>query len=593
MQIEMPLSPMPQSPELALPHPAAPRRLWMAFALVGLFWVGFFIVGRIEKPYFYGFLYSMASAALLLVLYSVWWWTNRGITLRQRLMGFALVVATGVLDGFVCHKSLWFALPTVGLPAVLATGTLWMLFVKISGVSWKRQGAVAVVALTWGYFALLRLDGADGDLQADVRWRWQPTEEDLFLAGRAAANNAPAPRPTGMESALRQDSGDWIAFRGANRDGVVHGTNIPTDWRTATPKQLWQRRVGPAWSSVVVIGDRLFTQEQRGQQETVVCYQADTGKELWVHEDAVRFEEAVSGAGPRATPTFANGRLYTMGATGILNCLDAKTDTRYWSQDVTADAGAKPPMWGYSSSPLVVGDLVIAFAGGKNQKGLLAYRCESGKLAWTADTGTDSYSSPQRITLDGKPQCLILTDAGLFAVEPATGSVLWQYGLAMPGAPRTAQPNLVGDGQLAAGSLEGPGVAMIHVGRDGSTWKTESVWATAQIKPEFPDFVVHQGHIYGFDVATFCCIDAASGERCWRDGRYGRGQVLLLADQGLLLVISEKGEAVLLAANPRQREERGKFQAVKGKTWNHPVIAHGRLYVRNAEWMACYELTAK
>jgi outer membrane protein assembly factor BamB len=131
---------------------------------------------------------------------------------------------------------------------------------------------------------------------------------------------------------------------------------------------------------------------------------------------------------------------------------------------------------------------------------------------------------------------------------------------------------------------------MIQVRQDGSSWKTEPVWSTTETKPEFPECVVHQGHIYVSDVSTFCCLDATTGERRWREGRYGRGQVLLLADQGLLLVTSDKGEVVLLAANPERREELGRFQAVKGKTWNHAVIAHGRLYLRNAEEMACYEL---
>jgi outer membrane protein assembly factor BamB len=591
MQAETMLRPIAQGQEPARSRPATPRRLWIAVALATLFWALFFIVGRIEKPYFYGFLYSMASAAVLVLLFSVWWWTNRGIRLGQRFFGLALVAGTGVLAGLLCHKSMWFGLLTLGLPAVLATWTLWMLFAKISGVSWARLGALAVVTLTWGYFTLLRVDGVDAGLQGDVRWRWELTAEERFLAGRGSVQNESI---LGGESVLRQGPGDWIAFRGAERDGVIHGTNLATDWKAHPPKQLWQQLVGPAWSSVVVIGDRLFTQEQRGQQETVVCYRADTGKELWVHEDTVRFEETVSGAGPRATPTFADGRLYAMGATGLLNCLDAATGKCYWSRDVATDAGAKPPMWGYSSSPLVVKDLVIAYAGGGNNKSLLAYRCNSGgEPVWTAAAGTDSYSSPQLTTLDGEPQCLMLTDEGLFAVDPATGSILWQHGLAMTGAPRTAQAHRVGDGRLVVGSLQGPGVAMIEVGRDGSAWKTEPVWTTTRMKPEFPECVVHKGHLYGFDLATFCCFDVATGERCWRQGRYGRGQVVLLADQSLLLVISEEGEAILLAANPRQSEELGRFQAVKGKTWNHPVIVHGRLYVRNAEEMACYELATK
>ena len=112
------------------------------------------------------------------------------------------------------------------------------------------------------------------------------------------------------------------------------------------------------------------------------------------------------------------------------------------------------------------------------------------------------------------------------------------------------------------------------------------------MKPEFPDFVVHDGHIYGFDGAIFCCLDLATGKRCWKEGRYGRGVVMLLANQSLLLVISESGEAVLLAANPERHQELGRFRALEGKTWNHPVIVRGRFYVRNAEEMACYEVGA-
>jgi hypothetical protein len=160
----------------------------------------------------------------------------------------------------------------------------------------------------------------------------------------------------------------------------------------------------------------------------------------------------------------------------------------------------------------------------------------------------------------------------------------------MPGAPRTAQAHVVGDRQLVAGSLAGPGVARMELTRNGDTWQAAEVWATTQLKPEFPDIVVHQDHAYGLEVGILSCIDLKTGKRLWKGGRYGRGQVMLLADQGVLLILSEAGEAVLLATNPRKHQELARFAALEGKTWNHPVIAHGRLHVRNAEEMACYEL---
>jgi outer membrane protein assembly factor BamB len=390
--------------------------------------------------------------------------------------------------------------------------------------------------------------------------------------------------------AVTLSAGDWPEFRGPNRDGVIAGVHVPTDWGTAPPRPLWRQRVGPAWSSVIVVGERLYTQEQRDKQEAVVCYEAATGKELWAHEDATRFWDTVSGAGPRATPTFANGRVYTLGGTGVLNCLDAATGKCYWTHDLKTDAGATPPLWGFAGSPLVADGNVIVFAGGKGDRTLLAYRADSGEPAWAAPAGEGSYSSPQLVTLAGKRQCLLLSDGGLTAVDPQTGTVLWKYGRAMPGAPRTAQAHVVGATEVLVPTLAGPGLERISVTLDGDTWKVERLGESTALKPEFPDVVVYEGHVYGFDLNQFCCVDLATGKRCWRGGRYGRGEVMLLPGQALLLVVSETGELVLLAANPQRQEELGRFQALNGKTWNHPVVAHGRLYVRNAEEMACYDL---
>jgi outer membrane protein assembly factor BamB len=558
-----------------------------------LFWVPHFVVDRLDKPYFVGFLYAMASAALLALLYFTWWWANRRIPLSERVYGFTLIVGLGVLAVPLVHPSVgWFGLLITGLPVVLTSWTLWLLVVKYTALSRKRLAALVVIALTWGCFTLIRIEGLDAELQADVHWRWTPSAEELFLAEkvRAAGDGADSQGLHLADWAPNLSPGDWTGFRGPQRDGVVRGVTIPTNWSKTLPQPLWRHRVGPAWSSVIVIADRLFTQEQRGQQETVVCYDATRGTELWLHEDTARFWEGVSGAGPRATPTFADGRIYALGGTGILNCLDAATGKRHWSHDLTVDAPAKVPMWGFSGSPLVVGGLVIVFAGGDSDRNLLAYHTDSGELAWTAPAGPGSYSSPHLATLAGRQQCLMLTEHGLTAVYPATGSVLWNAGLSMPGAPRTLQPHIIGEAQLVVGTLEGPGVALIEVSQNGDAWNVTEHWASKAMKPEFPDFVVHQGHIYGFDNNVFCCLDLATGNRCWKGGRYGRGQVVLLADQSLLLVLSETGEAILLSANPDRHEELGRFQALDGKTWNHPVIAHGRLYVRNAQEMACYEL---
>src|SRR5262249_22969146 len=140
----------------------------------------------------------------------------------------------------------------------------------------------------------------------------------------------------------------------------------------------------------------------------------------------------------------------------------------------------------------------------------------------------------------------------------------------------------------AVASLDGPGVSLLEVSKDGDRWKVSKLWVSKEFKPEFPDFVVYEGNAYGFDVSILSCLDLSNGKRHWKEGRFGRGQVILLADQALLLVVSEGGEAILLAADPQSQKEIGRFQALEGKTWNHPVLSDGRLHLRNAEEIACY-----
>jgi outer membrane protein assembly factor BamB len=561
---------------------ARPPRVWPAFVALALFWAYFFGCDWVELTTPVKFFSRLGAVALLTLVFLIWWWANRRVGLADKLLGFAAAVLGGAAANFLYHPSMaQFGLIFFPWPVVLTAWAVWVAVARSAPSGVRRLGLVMVPLLAWAPFALIRTQGIDGEQRGETYWRWTPTPEQLFLAETIPSGKvreAPALAP-----------GDWPGFRGPHRDSVVRGVRINPDWK-APPKPLWRHRVGPGWSSVAVVGERLFTQEQRGEREAVVCYEAATGKQVWAHEDPLRFWDQVSGAGPRATPTFADGRLYTLGATGLLNCLDAVTGQRYWSRDVAAEAPAKVPLWGFSSSPLVTDGVVIAFAGGDSQRQLLAYRADTGEPAWAAPAGTMSYGSPQRVTLGGRPQVLFFSERALSAYDAATGRVLWEHSAHAPGATRAVQPQALGDGQVVISSEMDIGVALLDVRRDGDSWAASQLWAGREMKPSFNDFVVHEGHAYGFDGAMFCCLDLGAGTRRWKGGRYGHGQVLLLADQGLLLVTTEKGEAVLLRANPERLEELGRFQAVRGKTWNHPVVAHGRLFVRNGEEMACYEL---
>jgi outer membrane protein assembly factor BamB len=371
----------------------------------------------------------------------------------------------------------------------------------------------------------------------------------------------------------------------------LHGATIATYWKATPPKLIWKQRIGPAWSSFVVLGNRLFTQEQRGEDEAVVCLDAASGKEQWVHLDKqARFSDGQAGAGPRSSPVFDKGRIYSMGATGTVNCLDAVTGRSIWSRDALADSGAAKPMWGFSSSPLVTSDVVMVYAGGKGDKGLLAYRTKDGELAWTVAAGAVSYSSPQLVTLAGQPQVLFLSDTGLISVDPASGKRRWSYDTPPMNMWRVSQPRQIGESSVVLGSEDLGLMRLDLVAHSDGTWTPSVAWTTRALRPAYNDFVYQDGSIYGFDEGFCCCVDAQTGERRWKGGRYGHGQLLLIADQKLLFVMSEYGAGVLVSARPDKHQELGRFEAISGKTWNHPVIAHDQLYARNSEEIACYQL---
>jgi outer membrane protein assembly factor BamB len=602
MQSESPPTAIHPDAETDLaPAPRRPR-VWPGAVIVASYWLLSFVPGWIDPRIFVGFLSSVVLAALLALLFWIWWFSNRTIAWGDRLFIFCANLLGGFVAGLVCDKSLGpIGLLLFGVPAVLTAWAGWLLLARNTPPALRRWGLAGLLWMVWGSLVLLRIDGVDGNAHAAVSWRWTPTAEDLFLVERGkaqpghAGDDRAAPAalsiPNAIEptdrSGLELAPGDWPGFRGPERDGVLHGVKLVTDWNEQPPPLVWRQRVGPGWSSFAVVGDRLFTQEQRGESECVVCFDATTGAELWSHADEARFSDGQAGAGPRATPQFAEGRVYAFGATGIVNCLDALTGAKVWTRTVTADCDAKLPMWGFSSSPLVAASMVVVYAGGEHDRALLAYRAATGEIAWRAATGEISYSSAQLVSIDGQSQILFLSDRGLTAVLPESGEVLWTLDAARPNIWRAVQPVVCGEGRVLIGS-EDLGLVLTDVSRVENAWSAKELWASPSMQPAYNDFVVHEGYAYGFDGAIFACIDLKTGARRWKGGRYGHGQVLLLADQPLLLVLSETGEAVLLSPNPERHEELGRFQAITGKTWNHPVIARGRLFVRNGEEMACY-----
>jgi outer membrane protein assembly factor BamB len=274
--------------------------------------------------------------------------------------------------------------------------------------------------------------------------------------------------------------------------------------------------------------------------------------------------------------------VYTLGATGILNVLDAVKGSVIWSRDAAADAGIKAPNWGFASSPLVVNDKVIVALAGK----LAAFDNATGNPGWFGTDGGSGYSSPQLLTICGIPQVLLMSKAGAISVDPATGQKLWEY--PWPLEDRVLQPAMLENGDLLL-TEEYKNIRRVSVSHGGDEWKIKDLWTSPDLKMVFNDLVIHKEYAYGFDGPYIACVDLSNGKRMWRGNRY-QGFTLLLNDQDLILILSEKGDVALVSASPDKFTELSKFPALHGKTWNHPVLAGNILVLRNSQEMVAYNL---
>ena len=550
----------------------------------------------------------------------VWWLFFSRASWVERIGAVIVMIVALLVTRLIVHKSIAGAgmgmlLYFSAIPGICLALVVWAVATQRLSDNVRRASLIAAILLACVPWMLLRTEGVSNTV-SQYHWRWTPTPEERLLA---QANDEPnplpatptpaataasptasptvspnaSPSPTASVAAKAEPSAataekpaEWPGFRGRDRDSIVRGVQIKTDWAAAPPVQMWRRPIGPGWSSFAVHGDHLYTQEQRGDDEIVACYKVSTGEPVWRHKDAVRFWESNAGAGPRATPTLSNGRAYTFGATGILNALDASNGKVVWSRNVATDTKRKVPDWGFASSPLVMDDIVIVAAAGT----LAAYDVTTGKPRWQGPSYGGSYSSPHRVTIDGAEQIVLLGGPGAISVAPANGAILWEHKWES-GA--IAQPAMTADGDIIVNALAttgGLGTRRLDVKQAAGKWTVEERWTSNGLKPYFNDFVVHKGHAYGFDGNILACIDLADGKRKWKGGRYGNGQLVLLPDQDLMLVLSEEGELALVSATTDQFKEIARFPALEGKTWNHPVLVGDRLLVRNGEQMAAFRL---
>ena len=460
------------------------------------------------------------------------------------------------------------ALATVGilLYGLLYTALILGALVQVGLLDYEWRGG-------FGPSLVRRKSGPDYRALETSRARQRPAP-----ASKGALPAAPAPY--------------WTDFRGPRRDGHYDEQPILTHWPAAGPPRLWKQPIGGGYASFVVAGGRAFTIEQRHDREAVTAYDLDTGRELWAHSYPAFFTEWMGGEGPRATPTFHDGRLYSLGATGEFCCLEAATGRVLWRKNVLTENQSANLHYGMATSPLVVDDKVIVLTGQSAPgKSVVAYHRVTGERIWSALDDKQAYTSPMLVTLAGERQLLVVAAKRALGLKPEDGRLLWGFPWEVGYDNSISAPVVISSNRFLLSGGYGAGCALVEVTPGSAGASAQALWRNKNLKNKFNASVCWQGHVYGLDEGVLACLDAQSGERKWREGRYGYGQLLLAS--GHLIILGGDGDLVLVKANPERLEELARVRALKGKTWNVPALAHGWLLVRNSAEMACYDLRVK
>ena len=317
--------------------------------------------------------------------------------------------------------------------------------------------------------------------------------------------------------------------------------------------------------------------EQRGKIETTICYELLTGNPVWIHEEPVRFEESMGADGPRSTPTIADGKVYSLGATGILNCLDARTGTKIWRKDTLSDFNQSVPKWAKSCSPLVSDGKVIITLGKEAQDNLAAFDLTSGDLLWRSGDYPASYASPVIATLAGKRQIVALQQKSVNGYDIESGKILWSFPIGNPQG-NCASPLIHGDTVITSSGY-GYGTHRINISATAEGFTAEELWHSRKLKAKFADMVIHQDHLYGLNDGRLVCLHLSDGKTAWRGKNYGHGQLLGVGNH--LILQAEQGNLLILKMTPEQETVIQEFDALEHRTWNHPTLAGNILLIRN------------
>ena len=476
------------------------------------------------------------------------------------------------------------------------------MFEQKKSAPWYRSPVVLIAALVGivliavvGFFVM----GLSGSEEAHYAALEQHRQQQAAQAPAAAPVATATPVAQASPDASPAQPGEpttksgrnyWTTLRGPKHDGNYALMPVATNWPASGLVPVWKQPIGLGFSSFAIADGRAFTLEQRRGQEVAVAYDVATGRELWTQAWTAEFYES-NGAGPRATPTWEGGRVYALGATGELRCLDANNGTVIWGKNILSDNGAENLPWAMAASPLVVDDKVIVLPGGTSGKSVVAYNKNSGAPVWKVLNDTQAYVSPMLVELNGRRQIMVVSGSRVVGLVPESGALLWSYPWNTDMGINGSQPIVIDKNRFFISSGYGKGAALVEVKGSGNSFTATTIWENINMKNKFNSSVFHNGYVYGLDEGILTCLDVNTGERKWKGGRYGYGQVLLASDH--LIITSDSGDLALVKATPDSYTEVTRFAALQGKTWNYPAIADGRLLVRNATEMAAYDISRK
>jgi len=458
---------------------------------------------------------------------------------------------------------------------------------------------LVVIGLVWGFTVWRRSTANEAQYDALEQHRQQQASQPAPVTPPVSASPVPqasASPSTGDAAAATQPAAPargayWTNFRGPSRDGKYDQSPVATSWPSSGLPVIWKQPVGVGYASFVVADGKAYTIEQRRKQEVVASYDLATGRELWTQAWNAQYTDS-TGDGPRATPTWDQGRVYALGATGELRCLDANSGAIIWGKNILSENQASNLQWAQSASPLIVDDKVIVLPGGGGGKSVVAYNKMTGAPAWKALDDPQAYVSPMLVELGGRRQIVVVSSLRVVGLTPENGSLLWSYPWDTDGGINVSQPLVVDKNRFFISSGYGKGAALVELKSSGNTFTPTTIWENTNMKNKFNSSVLHNGYIYGLDEGILVCLDVNTGERKWKEGRFGYGQVLL-ASGHLIVTQGDTGEVALIRATPDKYTEVARFAAVQGRTWNYPAIADGRLLVRSANEMAAFDISGR